>query len=54
MSALSSDPVIAQRPGTQPWDGGNRPFGVRYGKLMMWFFLISDAFTFLACSFHTV
>jgi cytochrome c oxidase subunit 3 len=46
MSALSSDPVIAQRPGTKPWDGGNRPFGARYGKLMMWFFLISDAFTF--------
>lgn len=31
------------------WGGGNRPFGgVRYGKLMMWFFLLSDAFTFSA------
>lgn len=28
------------------WGGGNRPFGSRYGKLMMWFFLISDALTF--------
>lgn len=28
------------------WGGGNRPFGARYGKLMMWFFLISDALTF--------
>ncbi|WP_299458890.1 cytochrome c oxidase subunit 3 [uncultured Microscilla sp.] len=31
------------------WGGGNRPLGgVRYGKLMMWFFLLSDAFTFSA------
>ena len=28
------------------WDGGKSPMGVRYGKLMMWYFLISDAFTF--------
>jgi cytochrome c oxidase subunit 3 len=28
------------------WDGGLAPFGARYGKLMMWFFLLSDAFTF--------
>jgi len=28
------------------WGGGNRPMGSRYGKLMMWFFLISDALTF--------
>ena len=28
------------------WGGGNRPYGPRYGKLMMWFFLISDALTF--------
>lgn len=26
--------------------GGRKPFGASYGKLMMWFFLISDAFTF--------
>ena len=30
------------------WDGGNEPFGASYGKLMMWFFLLSDAFTFSA------
>lgn len=30
-----------------PWDGGYRsPFSISYGKLMMWFFLISDALTF--------
>ncbi len=28
------------------WGGGNEPFGASYGKLMMWFFLISDALTF--------
>jgi len=30
------------------WGGGTSPFGVGYGKMMMWFFLISDAFTFSA------
>jgi len=28
------------------WGGGQSPFKVSYGKLMMWFFLISDAFSF--------
>ena len=28
------------------WRGGNSPFRVSYGKLMMWIFLLSDAFTF--------
>ena len=28
------------------WDGGSSPMGASYGKLMMWFFLLSDAFTF--------
>ena len=28
------------------WNGGKRPFVSTYGKLMMWFFLISDALTF--------
>ncbi len=28
------------------WDGGTQPFKVSYGKLMMWYFLLSDAFTF--------
>lgn len=30
------------------WEGGKQPFKVSYGKLMMWFFLVSDAFTFSA------
>jgi len=29
-----------------PWSGGKSPFDVEYGKMMMWFFLLSDAFTF--------
>jgi len=28
------------------WDGGKEPFKASYGKLMMWYFLLSDAFTF--------
>ncbi len=28
------------------WGGGNRPFNASYGKLMMWFFIVSDALTF--------
>jgi cytochrome c oxidase subunit 3 len=31
---------------TTPWSGGRSPFDVEYGKMMMWFFLLSDAFTF--------
>ena len=30
------------------WAGGAEPYKASYGKLMMWFFLISDAFTFSA------
>jgi cytochrome c oxidase subunit 3 len=33
-------------PGTTAWDGGVSPMNASYGKLMMWFFLLSDAFTF--------
>ncbi len=28
------------------WGGGTSPFKVSYGKLMMWFFLVSDGLTF--------
>jgi len=28
------------------WGGGNEPMGANYGKLMMWFFIMSDALTF--------
>ena len=28
------------------WDGGNKPLKASYGKMMMWFFIVSDALTF--------
>jgi cytochrome c oxidase subunit 3 len=31
---------------SRTWIGGRSPFNVSYGKLMMWIFLLSDAFTF--------
>ncbi len=30
----------------QLWSGGGSPFKAGYGKVMMWYFLISDTFTF--------
>ena len=30
------------------WEGGDKPFAASYGKLMMWFFLITDTLTFSA------
>lgn len=36
------------RTGTEgkTWGGGNKPLKVSYGKMMMWFFILSDAITF--------
>jgi cytochrome c oxidase subunit 3 len=28
------------------WGGGNQPMNASYGKMMMWFFIVSDALTF--------
>ena len=28
------------------WSGGNKPLDASYGKLMMWFFLLSDGLSF--------
>ena len=33
---------------TNLWGGGVEPMKASYGKLMMWFFLLSDTFTFSA------
>lgn len=30
----------------QKWGGGTKPLDVSYGKMMMWFFILSDALTF--------
>ena len=40
--------VTLNKPKRSIWDGGQSPFKVSYGKMMMWFFLLSDAFTFSA------
>ncbi|MDE3213495.1 MAG: cytochrome c oxidase subunit 3 [Bacteroidota bacterium] len=37
--------ALAQ-PKSKMWGGGKSPFNVSYGKLMMWYFLMSDSFTF--------
>src|ERR1700753_1635811 len=44
MSTAVADPIDEVK--TSPWAGGRSPFNVEYGKMMMWFFLLSDAFTF--------
>jgi len=38
--------AIAEKSNKNLWGGGVSPLKASYGKLMMWFFLLSDAFTF--------
>ncbi|MFM9825706.1 cytochrome c oxidase subunit 3 [Flavobacterium sp.] len=38
--------VTTANSGHQTWGGANEPMGASYGKLMMWFFIVSDALTF--------
>ena len=42
------DSTAVARTGTEGklWGGGNQPLKASYGKLMMWFFILSDALTF--------
>ena len=43
----NTDTVLEQDEQQQDlWSGAQQPFRVSYGKLMMWYFLLSDAFTF--------
>lgn len=44
MSAIHAPAV----PEKLTWSGGSEPMKASYGKLMMWFFLLSDTFTFSA------
>ncbi|MFC2128003.1 cytochrome c oxidase subunit 3 [Bacteroidota bacterium] len=38
---------IADKSEGKTWDGGSvKPMGASYGKMMMWFFIVSDALTF--------
>ncbi len=40
--------IIADSQKGGAWSGGgNEPYGASYGKMMMWFFIMSDALTFL-------
>ncbi len=45
---MSTTTSAASDPDENLWGGGVEPMKVSYGKLMMWFFLLSDAFTFSA------
>ena len=38
--------TVAAQQATKWWSGGRSPFNASYGKVMMWYFLMSDAFTF--------
>lgn len=38
--------TAAVQQGTKWWSGGRSPFNASYGKVMMWYFLMSDTFTF--------
>jgi cytochrome c oxidase subunit 3 len=38
--------VTTANSGEKIWGGDNEPMGANYGKLMMWFFIVSDALTF--------
>ena len=44
----SSMEATVVRTGTEgkTWGGGNEPLKASYGKMMMWFFIVSDALTF--------
>ncbi len=43
-TAIETENQTAEQHDT--WNGGESPFKASYGKLMMWYFLLSDAFTF--------
>src|SRR5262245_53812163 len=41
---MSSEAAVARA--NTVWGGGRSPFNIRWGKMFMWIFLVSDAFTF--------
>lgn len=45
-TAVAHDVAEHSEKEAQAWTGGKSPFKSSYGKLMMWYFLLSDAFTF--------
>ena len=38
--------TVSSTTANETWSGGNKPMKASYGKLMMWFFIVSDALTF--------
>ena len=38
--------TINENEESELWSGGNKPLKASYGKMMMWFFIVSDALTF--------
>ena len=40
------DTTVTNNEATPLWGGGNKPLDASYGKMMMWFFILSDALTF--------
>jgi cytochrome c oxidase subunit 3 len=44
MATSTTAPVLGKH--RTIWDGGTEPMNASYGKLMMWFFLLSDTFSF--------
>ena len=46
MSAETAHSHVSVEEESKLWTGGRSPFKSSYGKLMMWYFLLSDAFTF--------
>ncbi|MDW7691272.1 cytochrome c oxidase subunit 3 [Flammeovirgaceae bacterium SG7u.111] len=43
---MSASTFVVKNPRENIWDGGKSPMKASYGKIMMWFFLLSDALTF--------
>ena len=50
---MSSEAAVHSHEKPSGWGGGVSPLGVSYGKMFMWFFLVSDALTFsgLLCAY---
>lgn len=45
---MAHDTAVTHEQNQKEWSGGKSPFSVSYGKLMMWYFLVGDAFSFAA------
>lgn len=45
---MEATSAIEKSKGLTWYGGGNKPLGASYGKMMMWFFILSDALTFSA------